>query len=145
MISLMASIHPDAIIGRNVTIGPYAYIDQDVIIGDNCVIMPHACLYAGTNLGKNNKVYSGVILGAIPEGISICKHSRLLIGDNNIFREHVVVSRSSQKGAATIIGNNNYLYPNVSVSSDVTIKDNCIIQAGTAIIPFYLVEAGTKL
>ncbi|MCB0502885.1 MAG: acyl-[acyl-carrier-protein]--UDP-N-acetylglucosamine O-acyltransferase, partial [Bacteroidetes bacterium] len=30
----MNSIHPKAQIGKNVTIGPFSFIDDDVVIGD---------------------------------------------------------------------------------------------------------------
>ena len=37
----LATVHPDAKIGDNVEIGPYAYIDEFVEIGDGCHIFPH--------------------------------------------------------------------------------------------------------
>ena len=33
-----AIIHPNAVLGKNVEIGPYAVIDEEVFIGDNCKI-----------------------------------------------------------------------------------------------------------
>ena len=38
MISNLAYIHPDAKIGNNVTVEPFAYIAGDVVIGDGCWI-----------------------------------------------------------------------------------------------------------
>ena len=38
MISNLAYIHPDAKIGNNVTVEPFAYIAGDVVIGDDCWI-----------------------------------------------------------------------------------------------------------
>jgi UDP-N-acetylglucosamine acyltransferase len=40
MISNLAYVHPDAKIGENVTIEPFAYIAADVEIGDGCWIGP---------------------------------------------------------------------------------------------------------
>ena len=42
MISNLAYIHPDAKIGNNVTVEPFAYIAGDVVIGDGCWIGPRA-------------------------------------------------------------------------------------------------------
>ena len=38
MISNQAYIHPDAKLGKNVTVEPFAYIAGDVVIGDDCWI-----------------------------------------------------------------------------------------------------------
>ena len=54
MISNLAYVHPDAKIGKNVTIEPFAYIEGDVVIGDDCWIGPHAIIYDGARLGKGN-------------------------------------------------------------------------------------------
>ena len=40
MISPLAYVHPDAKLGENVTVEPFAYIAGDVEIGDDC------CLFA---------------------------------------------------------------------------------------------------
>ena len=37
-ISPLAVVHPEAQIGQNVTIDPFAVIEKDVVIGDNCHI-----------------------------------------------------------------------------------------------------------
>ena len=40
MISNLAYIHPDAKLGANVTVEPFAYIAGDTVIGDDCWIGP---------------------------------------------------------------------------------------------------------
>ena len=45
MISNLAYIHPDAKIGNNVTVEPFAYIAGDVVIGDDCWIGPGAVIH----------------------------------------------------------------------------------------------------
>ena len=42
MHSPLAVVHPEAQIGKNVTVEPFAFIEKDVVIGDNCRIYPHA-------------------------------------------------------------------------------------------------------
>ena len=39
-----AIIHPNAVLGKNVEIGPYAVIDEEVVIVDNCKIGAHAVI-----------------------------------------------------------------------------------------------------
>ena len=45
MISNLAYIHPDAKLGANVTVEPFAYIAGDTVIGDDCWIGPGAVIH----------------------------------------------------------------------------------------------------
>ncbi len=58
-ISSLAYIHPDAKIGNNVTIDPFAVIEGEVSIGDNTHIMSHAVIKNGSVIGKNCVIYPG--------------------------------------------------------------------------------------
>ena len=44
MIHPQAIIEPGAIIGKNVSIGPWSYIANNVVIGDNCEIKSHVVI-----------------------------------------------------------------------------------------------------
>jgi UDP-3-O-[3-hydroxymyristoyl] glucosamine N-acyltransferase len=48
-----AVIHPSAIIGQGVTIGPYAVIDQGVTIGDRTTISAHVSIGPGVTIGND--------------------------------------------------------------------------------------------
>ena len=52
MISNLAYIHPDAKLGANVTVEPFAYIAGDTVIGDDCWIGPGAVIHDGARIGK---------------------------------------------------------------------------------------------
>lgn len=45
MISKLAYVHPDAKIGNNVTVEPFACIAGDVVIGDDCWVGPGAVIH----------------------------------------------------------------------------------------------------
>ena len=47
----LAFVHPNAKVGENVTIEPFAYIDADTEIGDGCWIGPNACIWEGARIG----------------------------------------------------------------------------------------------
>ena len=49
----LARVHPEAKIGENVTIDPFAVIEKDVVIGDNCHIFSHAVILDGARIGSN--------------------------------------------------------------------------------------------
>ena len=41
----LATVHPNAKLGENVEVGPYAYIEEHVEIGDGSKILPHATIF----------------------------------------------------------------------------------------------------
>ena len=66
-ISEKAHVSPNAKIGKNVTIYPFAYIEDDVVIGDDCVIYPYVSIMNGTRMGRGNRVFQNTVLGAEPQ------------------------------------------------------------------------------
>ncbi|MBO5058778.1 MAG: acyl-ACP--UDP-N-acetylglucosamine O-acyltransferase, partial [Prevotella sp.] len=116
-ISQQAYVDPKAKIGNNVTVYPFAYIEGDVEIGDNCVIFPYASIMNGTRMGKGNKVFQNTVLGAEPQDFNFKGDaSRLVIGDENVFRENVVINRATFSDGETRIGNRNFFMEGVHIS-----------------------------
>lgn len=127
-ISPLAYVNPEAKIGEGVIIHPFAYIDKNVVIGDNCVIMPNASILSGTRLGNNNQVYHNTVLGSTPQDFSYHGGDTILeIGNNNVFRENVVISRSSSTTGKSVIGDNNFIMDGVHICHDCNIANHCVI------------------
>ena len=134
MISEKAYVDPKAKIGKNVTIYPFAYIEGDVEIGDDCVSYPHVSIMNGTRLGRANKVFQGTVLGAEPQDFNYKGDAtRLVIGDENIFRENVVVNRATFSDGETRIGNRNFFMEGVHISHDTKVDDYVTFGYGTKI------------
>lgn len=134
MISEKAYVDPKAKIGKNVTIYPFAYIEGDVEIGDDCVVYPHVSIMNGTRLGRANKVFQGTVLGAEPQDFNYKGDAtRLVIGDENIFRENVVVNRATFSDGETRIGNRNFFMEGVHISHDTKVDDYVTFGYGTKI------------
>ena len=134
MISDKAYIAPGAKIGKNVTIYPFAYIEDDVVIGDDCIIFPYVSIMKGTVMGRGNKVYQNTVLGAEPQDFNYKgDETRLVIGDENIFRENVVVNRATFKDGETRIGNRNFFMEGVHISHDAKIDDYVTFGYGTKV------------
>jgi UDP-N-acetylglucosamine acyltransferase len=128
-------IHPSAIIdpsvklGNNVTVGPYSIIGAGVELGDNCVVESHVVIKGLSVIGKNNHFYQ---FGSIGEDCQDKKYAgeptRLIIGDNNVFRESVTIHRGTvQDQSTTMIGSNNLFMTYVHVAHDCVIGDNSIL------------------
>jgi len=133
-------IHPTAVIdrsariGANVKIGPYVVIDQKVVVGDGCEIGPHAYLTGGSELGKNNRIHAGAVLGDLPQDLRFKgEETKVIIGDGNVIREHVTIHRSNKPEEVTRIGSNNLLMAHSHVGHNSVISDHVIIANGALI------------
>lgn len=128
MSNTQAYIHPDAKIGNNVKIDPFAYIDTDVEIGDNCWIGPHATIFAGSRLGNNCRVFPGAVIGAIPQDLKFAgEYTTAEIGNNTTIREAVTINRGTAAKGKTVVGNNVLLMACAHVGHDTIIGNNVIV------------------
>ncbi|WP_411358558.1 acyl-ACP--UDP-N-acetylglucosamine O-acyltransferase [Pseudidiomarina salilacus] len=135
MIHPTAIIDESAIIGNNVSIGPYSIIGADVVIGDDCWIGPHVVLRGPTTLGKGNKIFQ---FSSVGEDCQDKKYAgeptRLEIGDFNVIRECVTIHRGTvQDQGLTKIGSHNLLMAYVHVAHDCVVGDNVILANNTTL------------
>ncbi|NIP72495.1 MAG: acyl-ACP--UDP-N-acetylglucosamine O-acyltransferase [Gammaproteobacteria bacterium] len=123
-----AAIDPDASLGTGVDIGPYAVIEADVVIGDRCRIGAHTVIKRHTRLGAENAVHEHVVLGGAPQHLSFTPcTSYVKIGAGNVIREGVTVHRALHQGAATRIGDDNYLMAYAHVAHDCHVGHSVLI------------------
>jgi len=124
----LANVHPDAKIGNNVIIEPFATVQQDVVIGDGSWIGPNAIVWDGSRLGKNVKIYPGASVSSIPQDLKFSgEKTETHIGDNTVIREYVTISRGTTDKFKTVIGKNCLLMAYVHVAHDCMIGNNCIL------------------
>src|ERR1035437_11022741 len=89
-------IHPDAKLGKNVTVSPFAVINSNVVVGDDTWIGPHVTLMEGARIGKNCKIFPGAVISAIPQDLKFLgEETTAEIGDNTTIREFVTVNRGT--------------------------------------------------
>ena len=97
MIHPSASIDPKAEVHSSCEIGAFTVIDANVRMGAHCVVGPHVHLTGHTQIGEGNVFHSGCVIGDAPQDLKYKDEpTRLRIGDNNVFREHVTVHRSAK-------------------------------------------------
>jgi UDP-N-acetylglucosamine acyltransferase len=132
----MARIHPTAIVdpsaqlAEDVEVGPYAIIEGAVALGAACVVRPHAHLIAPLTLGRNNLIGTGAVMGERAQHMRFDGSSTgVVVGDDNVFREHITVHSGTQPGR-TRIGHRNYFMANSHVAHDCEIADQCIFANG---------------
>ncbi len=135
LIHASAVIEDGAILGANVSVGPFAYIGAKVKIGDNTTVASHAVIEGKTTIGKNNRIFSHSAVGTIPQDLKFDGEDvQLIIGDNNTIREFTLLNPGTKGGGSvTKIGNGNLLMGYVHLGHDVIIGDNCILANGATL------------
>jgi UDP-N-acetylglucosamine acyltransferase len=105
MISSLASIHPNAKLGNNVIIDPFAVIHDNVTVGEGTHIMSNVVVMSNTIIGKNCRIFPGAVIGAIPQDLKfVGEDTTVEIGDHTTIRECVTVNRGTKDKWKTVIG-----------------------------------------
>jgi UDP-N-acetylglucosamine acyltransferase len=128
MISKLAYIHPEARLGKDVTVDPFAYIAGNVVIGDGTWIGPNSTILDGARIGKNCNIFPSSVISGIPQDMKFRgEDSTAEIGDNTTVREGVTVNRGTASVGRTTIGNNCLLMAYAHIGHDCRIGNSCII------------------
>ncbi|GAB1044742.1 acyl-ACP--UDP-N-acetylglucosamine O-acyltransferase [Shewanella algae] len=135
MIDKLAFVHPEAKIGKNVTIGPWSYIGANVEIGDDCWISSHVVIKGPSIIGKGNRIFQFASVGEDCQDKKYAgEPTRLIMGDNNIIRESVTIHRGTvQDNSETRIGSNNLFMAYVHIAHDCVVGDNVIMANNASI------------
>ena len=126
----MACVHPDAVLGDGVEVGPFAFIDANVTIGAGTKVLNNATIYNHVRIGENCTVFPGAVVGAIPQDLKFeGEESWVEIGDRVNIRECATINRgtkASGKGT-TKIGSDTLIMSYAHIAHDCTVGNHCII------------------
>jgi UDP-N-acetylglucosamine acyltransferase len=124
-----AIVEPGAVIGAGVEIGPFSVIGPEVVLGDNVRIYSHVVVAGKTEIGEGTQVFPFASLGQAPQDRKFRgEESRLLIGSNNIIREHVTMNPGTEQGGlVTRIGNNGLFLTGAHVAHDCQVGDHVLL------------------
>ena len=133
-------IHPTALISRQaelhetVKVGPYVVIGGEVEIDEGTSIGPHVHLTGRTKIGKNNVIHTGAVIGEAPQDIKYNGDpTGLLIGNENIIREHVTLHRSNTPEEDTEIGERNFFMAHSHVGHNASVGNENIFANGALV------------
>ena len=140
MIHKTAIISSKAKLSNNVKVGPYCIIDENVTIEEGTELISNVHVTGRTKIGKNNKFFPYSSIGSIPQDLKYNgEDSRLIIGDNNNFRENVTVNPGTLNGGMiTKIENNCLFMMGAHIAHDCKISSN-VIMANNATLAGHVV------
>ena len=130
-----AIIHPSATIGEGVVVeagaivGPHCSIGRGTRLRARCIVSQH------TTLGEENDVHPFAVLGGDPQDLAYNPETpgRLVVGSRNLFREGVTISRSTEPGPDTVIGDENMLMAQSHIGHNSRIGNNNILGNGASL------------
>lgn len=131
----MTKIHPTAIvaeeadIGVEVEIGPYSVIGPGVRLGDGVKVHSHVVIDGDTSIGENTEIFPFASIGLRSQDKKYeGERAALIIGKNNVIREHVTMNPGTKGGGMkTIIGDNGLFMVASHVAHDCVIGDSVIM------------------
>ena len=157
-----SSIHPTAIIedgaqmGAGVSIGPYCVVGPNVVLGDNVSLKSHVVVDGHTQIGAGTQIFPFASIGTQPQDLKFSgEESRLIIGENNVIREHVTMNPGTTDGGMETrvgdnclfmmashvahdcqVGNRVIMANNATLAGHVEVGDFCIIGGLSAVHQF---------
>jgi UDP-N-acetylglucosamine acyltransferase len=148
----MPEIHPTAIvsskteIASDVEIGPFTIIEPDVVIGEGTKIYNNVTINTGARIGKKNKIYPGSVISAHPQDLKYAgEFTEIIIGDRNVIRECVTISRATAEVGKSFIGDNCLFMAYSHAGHDCLIGSNCIFANSVAIAGHVEIEDNVRL
>lgn len=126
----LAYVDPSAQIGEGTSIGPFAVIGPGVVLGTDNEIRAHATIDGpGTHLGARNRVYEGAVVGGPPQDKKYHgEPTRVVMGDDNIVREHVTIHRGTPTGTGvTQVGSRNMLLVGCHIAHDCEVGNDIVM------------------
>ncbi len=146
----MPRVHPSAIVdpraelASDVEVGPFCTVGPQARIGAGSRLVSHVVVAGDTTIGAGNVFHPFCVIGGEPQ---VRKdgprrgppRNALVVGDHNVFREHVTVNVSNAEGV-TSIGSHNLLMAAVHVAHDVVLGSRCIVANGVQLAGHVTVE-----
>ena len=141
MIHPTAIVHPDAVLGEGVEIGPWVIIEGTVKIGARTKVGPRVTIEGHTTIGEDNEFFTGAVIGSRTQdrkfdgGVSY-----LRIGNRNKIREYVTINPGTLSGTETVIGDDNLLMAYAHVAHDCIIHNGATLANNATLAGHVIVE-----
>jgi UDP-N-acetylglucosamine acyltransferase len=129
-----AIIEEGAVIGSGNVIGPYCVIGSNTKLGNNNVLKSHVIIDAIAEIGDNNTFFPFSSINLPQDKKYHGEKSRIIIGNDNIFREYSTVNAGTESGGMiTKVGSGGLFMMSSHVAHDCVIGDNVVLANNVAL------------
>ena len=149
----MPDIHPTSVIepgaklAASVKIGPFCHIGKAVELGERVELLSHVAVAGRTAIGEGTRIFPFASIGHQPQDLKYKgEESRLVIGRNNIIREHVTMNPGTAGGGmVTRIGDGCLFMVGVHVAHDCVISNGVIMANNATLAGHVTVGDGAQI
>jgi UDP-N-acetylglucosamine acyltransferase len=165
MIDPSTRIEAGAVIGQDVSIGPYCTIGAHVRVGDGCRLIGHVNIGGHTTIGPRTVIYPFASLGSPPQSVHYRGGpTRLVVGADCDIREHVTMNTGTEDARGVtqvgdgcflmvgshvahdcLVGNKVVFANNAVLGGHVTVGDNVVFGGGAAVRQFVRIGEGAMI
>ncbi len=142
------SVHPSSVVAAaahvpdSCTVGPFCTIGPNVVLGEECELVSHVVLDGHLSAGARNRFFPFAAVGIAPQDLKYKNEpTGVILGHDNVIREHVTISRGTAGGGGTTrIGSDCLIMAYVHIGHDSVIGDSCILANAATLAGHVTVE-----
>lgn len=137
-----AVVAPGAVIPASCAVGPFSTIGPNVVLGEDCELVSHVVLDGHLNAGARNRFFSFACVGVAPQDLKYKgEPTGVTLGDDNVIRECVTISRGTTGGGGTTrVGSGCLIMAYSHIGHDSIIGDGCILANSATLAGHVIVE-----
>lgn len=137
-----AIISPGAVVPASCKVGPYSTIGPNVVLGEDCELVSHVVLDGHLTAGARNRFFSFACIGVAPQDLKYKgEPTGVSLGDDNVIRECVTISRGTTGGGGTTrVGNACLIMAYSHIGHDSVIGNGCILANGATLAGHVIIE-----
>lgn len=137
-----AVIAPGAVVPASCNVGPYATIGPNVVLGEDCELVSHVVLDGHLTVGARNRFFSFACVGVAPQDLKYKgEPTAVTLGNDNVIRECVTISRGTSGGGGTTrVGSGCLIMAYAHIGHDSVIGNGCILANGATLAGHVIVE-----
>lgn len=123
-----ARVAAGAVIGKDVSIGPFCVVGPHVVIGDGCRLIAHVHVTGHTTIGPRTVIYPFASLGTPPQSTRYRGgETRLIVGADCDLRESVTMNLGTEDGGGiTTVGDRGFFMANSHVAHDCRVGNDVV-------------------
>ncbi|MFZ0662321.1 MAG: acyl-ACP--UDP-N-acetylglucosamine O-acyltransferase [Acidobacteriaceae bacterium] len=137
-----AIVAPGAVVPASCVVGPYSTIGPNVVLGEDCELVSHVVLDGHLTAGARNRFFPFACVGVAPQDLKYKgEPTGVVLGDDNVIRESVTISRGTAGGSGTTrVGSGCLIMAYSHIGHDSVVGDGCILANSATLAGHVIVE-----